>query len=40
MRLTVRRFIDVLAGAPTVDDLRRNDPELAAEDIHQALKLT
>lgn len=37
MRLTVRRVIEALAIYPNWDDLRREYPELEAEDIRQAL---
>ena len=35
MRLTVRRLIEALAVYPNWDDLRREYPELAPEDIRQ-----
>ena len=37
MRLSVRRVIEELALYPDWDDLRREYPELEAEDIRQAL---
>lgn len=37
MRLPVRRVIEALAIWPDWDDLRREYPELEAEDIRQAL---
>jgi uncharacterized protein (DUF433 family) len=38
MRLTVRRVIEALAIYPNWDDLRREYPELEAEDIRQPLE--
>ncbi|HEY1936037.1 MAG TPA: DUF433 domain-containing protein [Acetobacteraceae bacterium] len=38
MRLSVRRVIEALAVYPNWDDLRREFPELEAEDIRQALE--
>jgi len=38
MRLSVRRVIEALAVYPKWDDLRREYPELEAEDIRQALE--
>ncbi|MGE0386271.1 MAG: DUF433 domain-containing protein [Gammaproteobacteria bacterium] len=37
MRLSVRRVIEALAIYPDWDNLRREYPELEAEDIRQAL---
>jgi uncharacterized protein (DUF433 family) len=38
MRLTVRRVVEAVALYPSWDDLRREYPELEAEDIRQALE--
>jgi uncharacterized protein (DUF433 family) len=38
MRLSVRRVVEALAVYPNWDDLRREYPELEAEDIRQALE--
>jgi len=37
MRLTVQRVLEILADNPSWDDLRKDYPELEAEDLHQAL---
>jgi uncharacterized protein (DUF433 family) len=37
MRLTVRRVLEVLSQYPDREELRREYPELADEDIRQAL---
>ena len=37
LRLTVRRVLEVLATYPDREELRREYPELADEDIRQAL---
>jgi uncharacterized protein (DUF433 family) len=37
MRLTVRRVVEAVALYPNREDLFRNYPELAPEDIQQAL---
>lgn len=38
MRLTVRRVVEAVALYPNWDDLRKEYPELEAEDIRQALE--
>jgi len=37
MRLTVRRVVEAVALYPDRDDLFRNYPELAPDDVQQAL---
>ena len=38
MRITVRRVVEAVALYPNWDDLRKEYPELEAEDIRQALE--
>jgi uncharacterized protein (DUF433 family) len=38
LRLTVKRVLEALAAYPNPEDLRREYPELDAEDIRQALE--
>ena len=38
LRLTVRRVVELVAVYPDRDELRREYPELEAEDIRQALE--
>lgn len=38
LRLTVKRVLEALATYPNPEDLRREYPELDAEDIRQALE--
>ncbi len=38
LRLTVKRVLEALATYPNLEDLRREYPELEAEDIRQALE--